>query len=215
LSVENLNNAAEVLSGGDILSLYSLMIHHDRNPLQALRTTEESADGLWQSAGELQFSDDYKRFQYVDILDYLPDDILTKVDRASMAVSLEARVPILDHRVVEFAMTLPETLKVRNGQSKWILRQVLNKYVPNSLTDQPKMGFSIPVDEWLKGSLKDWGADLISKNSIDRVGVFDYSEIQRRWHEHQTNTKNWQHHLWDVLMLQDWALKNEVAVSGE
>jgi asparagine synthase (glutamine-hydrolysing) len=143
-----------------------------------------------------------------DIVNYLPDDILTKVDRASMAVGLEARTPLLDHRVVEFAARLPLHFKVRPGdmgaQGKWLLRRVLHRHVPPALVDRPKMGFGVPIAAWLRGELKPWAADLLSPAGIRAQGLLDADFVARMWREYLAGEDNWSHCLWDVLMFQAW-----------
>lgn len=145
-----------------------------------------------------------ERMQLMDILTYLPGDILTKVDRASMAWSIEVRVPLLDHRVVEHAWTLPTDLKIRSGETKWILRRVLERYLPRTLFDRPKMGFAAPIDRWLRGPLFDWAADLLDPRSLGDEDLFNVDLVRSRWHEHQAGRRNWQYSLWIVLMAQAW-----------
>jgi asparagine synthase (glutamine-hydrolysing) len=142
--------------------------------------------------------------QYRDTIGYLPDDILVKVDRATMAVGLEGRVPLLDHRVVAFAWTLPRHLKVRDGRGKYLLRRVLDRYVPERLIDRPKQGFGVPIDAWLRGPLRDWAESLLARDRLADGGLLRPEPIERMWREHLSGARNWQAPLWTVLMLQAW-----------
>lgn len=145
-----------------------------------------------------------ERMQYRDTLTYLPDDILAKVDRASMAVSLEARVPLIDHRVVELAWSMPQHFKLRNGHRKWILRQVLYRHVPPALVDRPKMGFGVPIDRWLRGPLREWAEDLLDQRRLKEGGLVAPEPVRARWAEHLSGRRNWQYSLWTILMLEAW-----------
>jgi asparagine synthase (glutamine-hydrolysing) len=142
-----------------------------------------------------------------DSLTYLSDDILCKVDRASMSVSLESRVPFLDHRIVEFSSTLPLNMKIRDGKGKWILRKLLEKYVPNQLLDRPKMGFGLPLDIWLRGPLKDYAYSMLREKKLNEDEFLDQQKITKIWNEHLSGLKNHQHVLWNIIMYQSWKEK--------
>lgn len=146
-----------------------------------------------------------------DQLGYLPSDILTKVDRATMAVSLESRAPFLARDLVELMWRVPPEFKARQGGGRWLQRRILRRFVPDSLLDRPKFGFGIPLHSWLRGPLRDWAEDLLSEDALRGQGLLDAPQIRKRWAEHLSGTRNWQHHLWDVLMFQAWARRNGFA----
>ncbi len=148
--------------------------------------------------------DYFQLMALLDILTYLPDDILVKVDRASMAVALEARVPFLDHRIVEFAAVVPTNMKIRAGSGKWIIKEILKKYIPLELTERPKMGFGVPVGEWLRGPLKTWCQDLLNQSEISDECVLDANLIQRLWKQHSSHEWDRSEQLWGILMFRAW-----------
>jgi asparagine synthase (glutamine-hydrolysing) len=195
---------AAFLSLGSPQALYYQALSHWTKPTE-LVTDSHEPDTVRESIKNLSSSASVEEaMMLTDLLNYLPDDILTKVDRASMAVSLEARVPLLDHRVVQFAWTLPLPLKIRKRESKWILRQVLYKYVPPELIERPKMGFGVPIDDWLRGPLRGWAESLLSEQSLSDHGLLNSDCIRKKWQEHLSGHHNWQYLLWDVLVFQDW-----------
>lgn len=201
---DKLHKMAEILAVRSSEEIYLRLVSHWKNPTQLVLGSHEPSTLLTDVACQADLPDFEHRMMYLDTVTYLPDDILTKVDRAAMSVNLETRVPLLDHRLVEFVWSLPLNMKIRHGQGKWLLRQVLYRHVPQALMDRPKMGFGVPIDHWLRGSLKDWAAALIEPGRLTSEGFFDPAPIQRKWTEHQSGSRNWSYYLWDVLMYQAW-----------
>jgi asparagine synthase (glutamine-hydrolysing) len=189
------------LAGPD--AVYRQLVSQWDAPERLMPSISETRGLLFDASVASTVPDFAERMRYIDTLTYLPDDILTKVDRASMAVSLEARVPLLDHRVVAFAWRLPQHLLVRGGVSKFLLRQVLYRYVPRALIDRPKMGFGVPIDAWLRGPLRGWAEDLLAEPSL-RDGGLEPEPILVQWRQHLSGARNAQYPLWAVLMLQAW-----------
>ncbi len=200
---DKVHKAASVLRLDSADAVYRRLVSH-WEPSEIMPQAREPNSILDDPTLAKDFPDLLPRMQFLDLVTYLPDDILTKVDRASMAVALEARVPLIDHRVVEFAWRLPENVKVRNGTSKWILRQVLYRHVPPELIERPKMGFGIPLGEWLRGPLRDWAETLLGEQRLREAGLLDTAMVRRYWQDHLDGRRNWQYLLWDVLMLEAW-----------
>lgn len=188
-------------------SMYRTLVSHWNEPEHLVRGAHEPHTRLWDPTIENRYRDEIERMQYLDTLTYLPDDILTKVDRASMAVSLEARVPLLDHRVVAYAWSLPMRFKLRAGKTKWLLRELLYRHVPPRLIERPKVGFGIPLDAWLRGPLREWAEELLDPALLAADDILDASMVERAWREHLSGSRNWQYLIWDVLMFQAWKLR--------
>lgn len=156
-------------------------------------------ENAWSNTGDL-----IGAMSRWDVAQYLPDDLLVKVDRASMSASLESRAPLLDHRLVELAFALPQRMLVRDGTGKWILRRILDRYVPRELIDRPKAGFSIPLGDWLRGPLRDWAECHLDESKLASEGFFDARKISIMWNQHLSGSYDRSPYLWNVLMFQAW-----------
>lgn len=201
---DKLHKLAGVAGSRSALDVYDMMLAHHRDATPLVQgvsePTKAGAHPLWTCPGR----DLYDNMMLADALGYLPDVIMVKVDRAAMAVSLESRAPYLDHRVVEYAFGLPMRFKVRDGRSKWILREVLDRYVPRSLIERPKMGFNVPIDQWLRGPLRAWADDLLSPSRLAAQGYLNVDTIRAAWEAHTSGRRNLQHLLWNALMFEAW-----------
>jgi asparagine synthase (glutamine-hydrolysing) len=201
LAGDKIHKLASVLDADGVEDMYLRLTSHWRDPSSLVLGSNEprsDPDRLVDSMSATEW------MMYRDLVTYLPDDILAKVDRASMGVSLEARLPLLDHRVVEFAWRLPLSTKLRDGRTKWILREVLQRYVPRSLVDRPKMGFGVPIHSWLRGPLRPWAEELLSEERLRHEGFLEPAAVRRVWDEHLSGKANRQYLLWDVLMFEAW-----------
>lgn len=210
---DKLHKISEILDIRARSDLYLRLTSHWRNPEQlVLGSTEPPTDvSRWDVDRRASFE---QQMMELDIRSYLPDDILVKVDRAAMGVSLETRVPMLDHRLVEFALSLPLHMKIRGGVGKWLLRQSVYRRVPRQLLERPKTGFGVPIDDWLRGPLRDWASSLLADGRIRAEGFLESTLIQRAWKAHLTGSVNLGYPLWDVLMFQAWLSDQETVVRG-
>lgn len=200
---------ADVLALSDEQAFFHQLTSHWKDPASIVIGAREPQTQLTTPAA-WPHSDSFEHWMMaMDTQTYMTDDILVKVDRAAMATSLETRVPMLDHRVVELAWRMPLDLKIRQGQGKWLLRQVLYRHIPQQLIERPKQGFSIPLDSWLRGPLRDWAEHLLNEGRLRQEGYFHPAPIRQMWTEHLSGRRNWQHHLWDVLMFQAWLAENQ------
>jgi asparagine synthase (glutamine-hydrolysing) len=182
----------------------------NRDPRPWQRDAEEPEiqhDALpaWERLPEL-----LQRMMRLDLVWYLPDDILVKVDRAAMAVDLETRIPLLDHRIIEFAWSLPSSFKQNRNQGKWLLRQILYQYVPRALVDRPKRGFGAPIAEWLRGPLREWAEEFLGATRLRQEGFLEPRVIREKWQEHLSGKRDWSAGLWHVLMFQAWLDQEKV-----
>ena len=201
---DQFDKLSEVLGAAHEGEFYRQFVSYWKDPAQAVIGVELPATPF-DAPSSLGL---FERMMLLDVLTYLPDDILVKVDRAAMAASLETRVPMLDHRVFEFSQRLPASYKRRDGQGKWLLRQVLYRHVPQHMIDRPKKGFSVPMAAWLRGPLKDWGAALLDPARLRQDGLFHTGPVLQKWREHQAGKHDWSTHLWSVLMTQAWLEKH-------
>lgn len=205
---DKLHKGASVMTAESVSALYRGMVSHWPHPEDVVIGGHEPDSALDAPVSDLAGLSDIERMMALDLQTYLPDDILAKVDRAAMGVSLETRVPFLDHRVVEFAWRLPMQYKLRQEgrrfTTKWALREVLFRHVPKALIERPKMGFGVPIDSWLRGPLRAWAEELLSEARLKREGFFHAAAIRQKWSEHLSGQRNWQHQLWCVLMFQGW-----------
>jgi asparagine synthase (glutamine-hydrolysing) len=201
---DKLHKFAEIMAMEKSEEFFHSLISHWKRPAQVVVGGQEPLAAYIDPRLHLDLPSFTQRMMYLDALIYLPDDILVKVDRASMGVSLESRVPLLDHRVVEFSWQLPLHMKLREGKSKWLLRQVLYQYVPAALIERDKMGFGVPIDTWLRGPLREWAEALLNEQRLQREGFFHPPMIRQKWQEHLSGQHEWHYYLWDVLMFQAW-----------
>ncbi len=197
-----LHKAAAILDASSIDDIYGNMISQCRHPEKFILGFGNSKN---KTIALSPFPEDIiDRMMVTDLMTYLPDDILVKVDRAGMGTSLETRIPFLDHRVIEYAWSIPRNIKLKQGISKWPIRQILYKYVPKELIERPKMGFGIPIHDWLRGPLRAWGENLLSEEKLSQDGFFKTVEVRKCWQEHLDGKKDWGHFLWNILMFQLW-----------
>ena len=201
---DKLHRLARILSAEDSFLRYQAILSVWESPDSAVRGAEEPAAILRDRCRGPEFADFCRLMMFLDTVTYLPDDILAKVDRASMAVSLETRVPLLDHRVVEFAARLPLSMKIRGGEGKWILRRVLYQYVPRQLIERPKKGFALPISQWLRGPLREWVESLLHEDRLNSEGYFQPRIVRKLWAEHLSGKRDLCPHIWGLLMFQAW-----------
>jgi len=199
---QRIEKVARMLNANDPDAMYFELVSHW--PSSVVLGESDAEAPVTRRSEWPALRDPVERMMYFDQISYLPDDILTKVDRASMSVSLESREPLLDYRLVEFAWRLPRSMKVRHGKGKHILRRILHRYVPESLIDRPKMGFGIPLGAWLRGPLRDWAEALLDPAAIRKHCLLDPAPIRAKWDEHLAGRNDWNFYLWGVLMLQSW-----------
>ncbi len=201
---DKLYKLADTLNCNSANNFFKSLISNWKNPVDIIINSKEPNTILDDNFISKVIPNFKERMMFFDLITYLPDDILTKVDRSSMAVSLEARVPFLDHKVIEFSKRLPTSFKIKNNTNKWILRKILYKYIPEKIMTRTKMGFGIPLNQWLKGDLREWAEELLDDTKIKSDGILNPKPIKNIWKEYLKGKGNWQYLLWDVLMFQAW-----------
>ena len=205
---DKIYKVANVLEAENISDYYYRLRTNWINPTEVVIDSKEPGTLLTEFKPKLKELNNQQQMMVLDLLTYLPDDILVKVDRAAMASSLETRVPFLDHKLIEYIWKIPHNLKFQKGNGKIILKNILNQYVPQNLTERPKMGFGIPIDVWLRGPLRDWAENLLNEKKIKQDNYFNAKLIKNKWNDHISGKRNWQYHLWDILMFQAWKEAN-------
>lgn len=205
---DRIRERAYVWGASSLPELYRAMMSYWQPPAQYVIGATEP--GLPAHA---ECMDGIAHMMYADTCEYLPDDILVKVDRAAMSVSLETRVPLLDVGVAEAAWRIPTQVHVKDGRGKWVLRQLLARYLPSEMFERPKQGFAIPIASWLRHELKDWAAELLDPARLRREGYFEVEPVQRRWRQHLSGAMNWSAHLWAILMFQSWLDEQHTSLS--
>jgi asparagine synthase (glutamine-hydrolysing) len=205
---DKLDKIADIMSGRTADEMYQLLISQWANPSQLVIDAIEPTTVFTDETRKPHADCFIHQMMALDLLTYLPDNNLCKIDRAAMSVSLETRLPLLEHHVVQFAWSLPMNFKLRKGVAKWPLRQILYKYVPRKLIERPKRGFSIPIDSWLRGHLREWAENLLDESRLQHEGYLNAALVRKKWREHLSGNRNWQRQLWNVLIFQAW-LENE------
>lgn len=208
-----LQKLTSILAVNEREALYRVLLSYWMDPAAIVHGAKEKLTALTDKSGWAKLNDFVHVMMYLDTVMYLPDDILVKVDRAAMGVSLESRVPLLDHRVIEFAWQLPLTMKVQGNTGKGPLRQLLHKYVPKKLVERPKQGFGVPIHEWLRGPMRPWAEELLNESRLREEGFFCEQPIRQKWVEHVSGRHNWQAQMWGVLMFQAWLEQHKTLVS--
>ena len=210
---DRIQKLGRVLEAPDVAAFYATLVSQYYNGSGLVLGVQAPSIVVDRSSEWPALEDPRELMMYLDTLTYLPGDIMAKVDRASMAHSLECRAPFLDHDLVEFAWSLPMSVKIKNGTTKWALREVLARHVPRGLFERPKMGFGIPIEHWLSGPLRDWAGDLLSDERIRRQGLLDPDKVAGMWRDQCAGRGRWHHQLWTVLMLQAW-LDTDIVQTG-